>query len=152
MQSFKSLLFFGAVCLSTLRQFTTGQVLGENPPLASLAAFRPVESSSVCGENGAENYCVYTADSAASLPSCTRVQCNNTCPFSSSSPIPLDLPSLSSSFSSGISATEGRPGSSTQALRFQSSSLSIPAVSIPPISSNGFSFSAWINQDEGNEG
>lgn len=128
-------------------------VQGEYPSISALSTFRPVQSSSVCGEGGPESYCVYTTDSAASLlPNCMQLQCNNTCPFSSASPLPLDLAALSGSIGSGISATQGRPGSSSQALRFQNSSISIPAASVPTITGNGFSFTSWINQDQGNEG
>lgn len=151
MQALRHLLLLLAV---SLKSSVRGQtVQGEYPSISALSTFRPVESSSVCGEGGPENYCVYTTDSVASLlPNCMQLQCNNTCPFSSVSPIPLDLAAFSGSFGSGISATQGLPGSSSQALRFQNSSISIPAASVPTITGNGFSFASWINQDQGNEG
>ena len=143
-----------ALLVANLERFSRAQnVLGEYPGISSLAAFRPVETSSVCGENGPEDYCLYTSNAGASLlPNCQRAQCDNTCPFSSRSPTPLGLAALSGNFGSGISGTQGRPGSSSQALRFQNSSISIPAARVPVISSNGFSFAVWINQDEGNQG
>ena len=130
------------------------EVLGEYPSLsAQLSTFRPVESTSVCGEDGSEDYCLYTTDSTASLPpKCMRLQCDDTCPFNSTSPLPLDLASLAGSFGMGISATQGRPGTTSAALQFQDSSISVLAAIVPAISVNGFSFAAWINQDEGNEG
>lgn len=142
--------------LAALSGSVRGQeILGEYPSIsAQLSTFRPVESTSVCGEDGAENYCLYTTDSTASLPpNCVQLVCDDTCPFSSASPLPLDLASLSGSFGTGISATQGRPGTTSSALRFQDSSISILAANVPAISSDdGFSFAAWINQDEGNEG
>ena len=146
-----------AACLTlTLNHLTSGQtetVTGEYPQISALSSFRPVESSSVCGEDGPQSYCVFTTDPGASLlPNCMRVTCDSTCPFGSTSPVPFDLASLSGSLGTGVSATQGRPGSESSALRFQNSSISIPAASVPVISSEGFSFAAWINQDEGNEG
>ena len=154
MQSLESTLVLAVTFMSILGKVCIGQdVPGAYPTIGSLAAFRPVESSSVCGEGGSDDYCLYTPDSVASLlPNCMQVQCNNTCPFSSSSPSPIDLASLSSSFGPGVSATQGRPGSTSSALRFQNSSISIPAASVPAISNNGFSFAAWIKQDEDNHG
>ncbi len=154
MRSLQRLLLLAIASLGAVGRFSRGQtVVGENPAISVLSTSRPVESSSVCGESGPEDYCAYTADEVASLsPNCMLLSCNNMCPFSSSSPIPLDLGSLSSSFGSGISATQGRPGSTSSALRFQNSSISIPAASTPIISDNGFSLALWINQDEGNQG
>lgn len=151
---FEWLLLLSAVSLSTLNHFSMGQTeSGQYPSITALSAFRPVQSSSVCGQNGAENYCAFTTDSTASLlPNCNELECNSTCPFGSSSPAGLDLATLSGSFGSGVSATQGRPGSSTQALRFQNSSISIAAANLQPLSSNGFSFALWINQDPGNQG
>ncbi len=148
------LLLLYAVLLGTLNHYSIGQTLpGQYPSISALSAFRPVQSSSVCGENGTENYCVYTSDSDASLlPNCMQLQCNDTCPFSSASPAGLDLASLAGSFGSGVSATQGRPGSTSSALRFQNSSISIAAANLPPLTSSGLSFTMWINQDQGNEG
>lgn len=146
------LLFLLSTTL-TIRFSEEQTILGEYPGINSLATFRPVESTSICGENGTESYCDYTSNAVASLlPNCARLQCDSSCPFTSASPEPLDLATLFGSFGSGVSATQGRPGSSTSALRFQDSSISISAANVPLISANGFSFAAWFNQDEGNEG
>lgn len=124
-----------------------------NPPITTVGAFRPVQSNSICGVNGLEDYCVYTASEVASLsPNCMRAQCNNMCPFSSTSPSPLDLVSLAGSFSAGVSATQGMPGRVGSAILFQGGSISVTTAQVPLISSSGFSFAAWINQDEGNSG
>jgi hypothetical protein len=150
MQAFRCLLLL----LVAQKSCVWGQtILGEYPTISALSTLRPVESTSVCGEGGPESYCVYTTDPAASLlPNCMQLECNNTCPFSSASPSLLDLAALSGSFGDGVSATAGRPGSSSQALRFQNSSISIPVASVPAITSNTFSFASWVNQDQGNEG
>lgn len=154
MHSLQRLLLLVVTSLSVMDRFSRGQTVpGEYPSINALSTFRPVDSSSVCGVGGPEDYCVYTVDSAASLlPQCMRVQCDNTCPFSSMSPMPLALASLSSSFNTGVSATQGRPGRNASALRFQNSSITVPGASVPVISSDGFSFATWINQDQGNEG
>ncbi len=124
-----------------------------NPPIQTVGSFRPVESSSTCGSSGLENYCIYTGDEGASLaPNCMRAQCNNTCPFSSTSPTPLDLVLLAGSLSSGVSATQGMPGREDNAIDFRGGSISVGTAGVPLISSNGFSFAVWINQDEGNRG
>lgn len=128
-------------------------VEGVSPPISALGAFRPAQSTSVCGKNGVEDYCIYTSDAAASLlPNCITAQCNDTCPISSTSPSPFNLVSLAGSFGQGVSATQGRPGSETSAILFQDGSISIATASVPIASANGFSFAAWINQDEGNNG
>ena len=154
MCSFQWLLLLSAISLSTFNHFSSGQtVSGEYPTINALSAFRPVQSSSVCGQNGPEDYCTFTSNSQASLlPNCMQLQCDNTCPFGSTSPAGLDLASLAGSFGSGVSATQGRPGTTTAALRFQNSSISIAAANLPPLSSNGFSFTLWVKQDQGNEG
>ena len=140
------LLFFG------IRPARAQIVQGENPPISGVAAFRPVMASSVCGSNGAEGYCSYTTDSEASLaPNCIEAVCNNTCPHSSSSPPPVSLATLGT-FGPGVTTTEGRPGSSAGALRFDSSFVNISANVVPIVGDRGFSFGAWIRQDEGNEG
>lgn len=125
-----------------------------NPPIQTVGAFRPVQSNSICGMNGLEDYCIYTTDEAASLsPNCMRDQCDNTCPFSSTPPSPLDLVSLAGSFSGGVTATQGMPGREGSAVSFQGGSISVVTAEVPLISStNGFSFTAWINQDNGNRG
>lgn len=154
MRFLQQLWIVTTISLTLLNHPANGQTVpGEYPDISVLSTFRPVQSSSVCGENSPESYCIYTTDSEASLlPNCMQVQCDNTCPFGSTSPVPLDLASLSSSFDLGVSATQGRPGGESSALRFQNSSISVPAASVPPFSSNGFSIAAWINQDEGNNG
>ena len=128
-------------------------VLGENPAISALSTFRPADSTSVCGAEGPQDYCLFTANAGDSLaPNCVRLRCDNTCPFASASPHPVDLASLASSIGSGVSATQGRPGTTSSALRFQNSSITVPAASVPAFSDQGFSFALWINQDEGNEG
>lgn len=127
-------------------------VQGEYPPISGVAAFRPVTASSVCGSGGAEGYCGYTIDDSASLaPNCIETVCNNTCPHASSSPPPVSLATLGT-FGPGVTTTEGRPGSTADALRFESSFVSIPASAVPLVGDRGFSFAAWIRQDEGNAG
>lgn len=127
-------------------------VLGEYPSPTSVATYRPVTASSVCGANGAENYCRYTTDAAASLaPQCISTVCNNTCPFSSSSPPPIQIATLGT-FSAGVTTTNGRPGTATGALRFVNSSINVSETLLPIVDGRGFSFAAWINQDEGNTG
>ena len=126
--------------------------LGEYPAISSVATFRPVTATSTCGESGAENYCRFTSDSTASLaPNCIADVCNGTCPHSSQSPDPTPIATLGS-LGSGVSPTQGRPGSSTSALEFQNSSITVSVARVPQIAGGGFSFSAWINQNEGNTG
>lgn len=128
------------------------QPLGEYPPISSVATYRPVTASSTCGEGRAETYCRFTTDSAASLaPNCISDVCNNTCPHSSSSPDPTAIAALGS-LGSGVVTTQGRPGSVTSALEFQNSSITVSVARVPLIGDLGLSFSAWINQNEGNRG
>ena len=128
------------------------QLLGEYPPISSVATYRPVTATSTCGVDGAETYCRFNADSTASLaPNCISDVCNNTCPHSSISPAPIAIATLGS-LGSGVAATEGRPGSSTGALEFTDSSITVLAARVPLVGDRGLSFTAWINQDQGNVG
>ena len=126
--------------------------VGEYPPIRSVASYRPVTSTSVCGVNNAEDFCRYTRDTVASLaPNCMRETCNNTCPFSSTSPSATRIAVLGTR-GSGVSTTEGRPDSSTGALQFQNSFISVPGAQVPTVGDHGFSFVAWINQEADNVG
>ncbi len=132
-------------------QLANAQAVGEYPTISSVATYRPITASSVCGANGGEEYCEYTADAVASLaPNCLSQICDNTCPHSASSPNPVALATLGSFV--GVTTEEGRPGSTGQALRFNSSFVEVSAAFVPPLSGDGFSFATWVNQDEGNEG
>ena len=127
-------------------------VPGEYPPIGIVATFRPVTATSVCGASGPEDYCSYTEDNEASLaPNCILATCDNTCPHSSTSPPPTLLATLGT-FGPGVSTAEGRPGSSGTALSFNSSFVAVPAALVPPLGDSGFSFTAWIRQEEGNTG
>ena len=128
------------------------ELLGEYPPISSVATYRPVTATSTCGVNGAETYCRFTSDSAASLaPNCISDVCNNTCPHSSSSPAPTPIATLGS-LGSGVVATQGRPESSTGALDFTNSSITVLAARVPLVGNQGLSFSVWINQNQDNIG
>ncbi len=127
------------------------QVRGEYPDPHSLATYRPVTATSICGVDGPEDYCEYTTDAAASLaPNCIAQVCDNTCPHSAVSPPPVELATLGAFV--GVTTEAGRPGSSGQALRFNSSFVEVDAAFVPPLSDDGFSFASWIRQQEGNEG
>ena len=127
--------------------------LGEYPPIMSVATSKPVTASSVCGSGSVEPFCAYTSDSTASLaPNCIATNCSSTCPFSDTSPTPLDLFGVVDSFPPGVSTVAGRPGSAGDALEFQDSSLEVQASNLPLIGDLGFTFAAWINQNAGNNG
>lgn len=120
------------------------------PQPIAVATNKIVTSSSECGQSGSEQYCRYTfGDPADSLhPNCQSAVCNNTCFHSDRSPEPLDLID-NGSLGSGVTAVDGRPGSSGNALQF---SLSFVNVTVPQIGLNGFSFTVWIRQDQNNDG
>ena len=127
-------------------------IVGEYPPISSVATYRPVTATSTCGEGGNDNYCRFTTDSTASLaPNCITDVCNRTCPHSASSPRPTAVATLGS-LGSGVAATQGRPGSTTSALEFQNSSVVVSVARVPLIGDLGFSFAAWVNQNPGNVG
>ena len=117
---------------------------GEYPTLENLAPFKPVTSTSVCGSDQAETFCLFTSDSTASLaPNCISRVCNNTCPFGSQPPLPLDLISLGT-FSTGVTMAPAGPGSQNSSVFINGSSISIPSENIV-VQEAGFSFAAWIN-------
>lgn len=129
-----------------------GQIVGQYPPIFDVSMFRPVVSTSECGIPNVQTYCVYSSNAAASLaPNCNSAVCNGTCPFASSSPTSFNI-TAAGILGSGVAAVPGRQGSSTTAFSFAASNITVPSNVAPHISSNGFSFTAWILQSDGNTG
>ena len=119
---------------------------GEYPSIGNLALFKPITSTSVCGRDRAESYCLFTTDSVASFaPNCISRVCNNTCPFESQLPQPLDLISLGS-FGTGVTLSPAGPGSQSSSVFINESSISIPPENIVA-QETGLSFAAWINME-----
>lgn len=123
---------------------------GEYPVIGNLAPFKPVTSTSVCGRDRAESYCLFTTDSVASFaPNCISRVCNNTCPFGSQSPQPLDLIALGS-FGTGVTLSPAGPGSQRNSVFINGSSIFIPPENIVA-QETGLSFTAWINMETASE-
>ena len=123
---------------------------GEYPVIENLAPFKPVSSTSLCGRDRAESYCLFTTNSVASFaPNCITRVCNNTCPFGSQSPQPLDLISLGT-FGAGVTLSPAGPGSQRSSVFINGSSISIPPESIV-VQEAGLSFAAWINPQSTSE-
>lgn len=136
------------LCLQLLLSSALAQDTGEYPGVVSVATYRPVTADSVCGASGSEQYCQFTTDAAASLlPNCIEATCNNTCPFSSSSPSPFRLAEVGVS-GAGVTPATGREGNGSTALRFENSFIDVPAGVVPALTEFGFSFAAWINREE----
>ena len=126
-------------------------VNGEFPQPSTVALYKPVIASSTCGTE-TENYCQYNTNAAASLsPNCISATCNNTCPFSNSSPAPKELSEVGS-LGPGVSVVSETGPGQTDVLQFIDSFVTIASSSASQISENGFTFAAWIKQDEGNTG
>ena len=146
------LLLATAIFLQSLLSPSHSQQTGAYPSVASVATYRPVTADSVCGSDGPEQYCQYTTDADISpsfglLPSCIEATCDNTCPHSASSPAGF-RPAAAGTLGSGVAAAPGREGGEENtAFRFQSSSIQVPASSVPLLDENGFTFAAWINRD-----
>ncbi len=105
-----------------------------------------------CGSEAMENFCEFTADATASLaPNCIATVCDGSCPYGSLSPEAIPLATLGT-FGQGVSTVEGRPSSTTSALRFDNSSITVPSSRVPLLTESGFSFAVWINQDPENTG
>jgi hypothetical protein len=113
---------------------------------------KPTFASSSCGTTGAQNFCSYNSDPLASLaPNCITSVCNDTCPYSDTSPIPIDLITAGTLGDGVTLGSDGGPAlSASNVLNFTNSYVSISSV--PRINQNGFSFTAWIKQDPGNSG
>lgn len=123
---------------------------GEDPSIGNLAPFKPVTSTSVCGSDQAESYCHFSTDSTASFaPNCISRVCNNTCPFGSRPPQPLDLISLGT-FGAGVTIAPAGPGSQSNSVFINDSSISIPSENIV-VQEAGFSFAAWVNLETTSE-
>ena len=142
----ESLLF--PAFLVSLLAISAAQI-GEFPSPVTVALNKPVTSTASCGMNAADTYCRYTTNSAESLaPNCLSAVCNNTCPFSSSSP-PLVNLAVGATLGTGVTTDTGRPGSSSLAYQLTNSFLS---TTVGPVSTEGFSFAVWIKQNLGNSG
>ena len=129
----------------------TTHAQGEFPNAFDVALLRPIQSDSECGKEGAETYCVFTADTSASLaPNCFEATCNGTCPFGASSPARDDLLSIGQATFSGPS----RPGSTLPSAEFfLNSSVFIPELEFSGIAGpDGLSFACWFRQAPGNTG
>ena len=140
-----------ACLLLFLLQEVTFAQRGEFPLIENLAPFKPLTSTSVCGSDRAESYCHFTSDSVASLaPNCILRVCNNTCPFGSSTPQPLDLISLGT-FGTGVIMAPPGPGSQSSSVFINGSSISILSENIKLREPPEFSFAAWINLETTSE-
>lgn len=123
---------------------------GEYPGIINLAPFKPVTSTSVCGNEKAESYCQFTSDSTASFaPNCISRVCNNTCSFGRQSPVPVDLISMGT-FGAGVTLAPAGPGSQISSVFINNSSVSIPSELIV-LQEAEFSFAAWINMETTSE-
>lgn len=124
---------------------------GQFPVPKSIALNKPIFATSTCGTNGAENFCGFSTDIAASLaPNCLNSTCNDTCHYSDRSPSPIDLTTFGD-LGEGVTIEFGGPSvSNSSVLRFSNSYVNISSISL--ISANGFSFAAWIKQESGNTG
>ena len=128
------------------------QITGSYPAFTSVATFRPVTATSECGGEGIENICEFTTAAAESLdPNCIEAVCDGSCPFGSVSPVAIPLATLGT-FGNGVSTVQGRPSSTTNALRFDNSSITVPSSRVSQLTDAGFSFAVWINQDPENTG
>ena len=126
-------------------------VSGEFPQPLAVSLHKPVSTTSTCGVEP-EQFCQYTTDAEDSLsPNCNSETCNNTCPFSSSSPTPVNLTEIGTKGDGVVSSSEFGPGN-TVVMDFSNSFISIPSSSAPQVSNNGFTFGAWIKQDQDNDG
>ena len=146
-------LFATFIILLRLYVIKSQVVIGEFPQPSTVALNKPILVSSTCGIESPDTFCDYTSNSAASLaPNCISAVCNDSCPYSDSSPIPTDL-STAGTLGSGVSnVTVNGPGKSSTALQFSNSFVSIPSSNVPQISVDGFTFVAWIKQNAGNSG
>lgn len=129
------------------------QQTGAYPSVASVATYRPVAADSVCGANGAEQYCQYTTEATVSpsfglLPTCIEATCDNTCPHATMSP-DVFRPASAGTLGPVVIRVQGRGGEDNTAYRFESSSIEVAAGLVPALSENGFSFATWINRDIG---
>lgn len=125
---------------------------GEFPAATPVGLYTSVSTTASCGTQAAEEFCVFTSDAAASLaPNCISSVCNNTCPQSDQSPAPINLESIGQ-LGPGVTviASTGLPGASQTVIFFNESSISIEPALIPLVAiSGGFSFAAWIKQQDG---
>lgn len=155
MASFKTLLQILFLLTITLNYFAKCQSGGQFPPLVSIALNKPVSASSTCGVHMAEQYCEYNTDPSQSLaPNCISATCNDTCIYSSGSPIPTTLTQYGTQGSGvsirGVIASD--PGTDSDVFQFVNSFISIPSSNVSQFGQNGFTFATWIKQDSGNTG
>lgn len=125
---------------------------GEFPAPSTASQNKPVTATSTCGIDGPEAYCAYTINAADSLaPICMEETCDDTCPFSDTSPSPVNLENLGT-LGSGVSLATDRLGDPNGALSFSNSAINISSSSVPQVADNGFTFAVWVKQAIGNSG
>lgn len=141
----------GSLLLLALFHSVSPQSIAEFPQAVSISLNKPITASSTCGVTTEQEYCQYAISLEDSIePNCMSSVCNDTCTFSSSSPLPQDLPVLGT-YGSGVTDVSGRSGSDS-AIRFTNSFISISSSNISQFGGNGFTFASWIKQDSGNTG
>ena len=123
----------------------------------NILAHKPITATSTCGANGAETYCGYGGspieDSLA--PSCSiATTCDDSCPFSDTSPTPINLIKIGSGVTGAVITDDDGPGFTGEIANFTNdSSIHVSAADAPQISNDkGFTFASWIKQSSNNNG
>ena len=141
----------GSLLIVVLFHSVSSQSIGEFPQPLTISLNKPITASSTCGVTAEEEYCQYAISLEESIePNCRSSVCNDTCTFSSTSPVPQNL-SMLGTYGSGVTVVSGRSGSDS-AIKFVNSFVTISSSNISQFGGNGFTFASWIKQDSGNTG
>ena len=123
----------------------------EFPEIVDISSYKPITATSTCGADGAETYCGYDGLIEDSLASCSIATCNDSCPFSDTSPTPFNLIKIGS----GVDIINNTgPGFTGEIANFTNDSfIHILATNAPQISNDkGFTFASWIKQSSNANG
>ena len=117
-----------------------------------ISSYKPITATSTCGADGAETYCGYDGLIEDSLASCSIGTCNDSCPFSDTSPTPFNLTTIGSGID--IIYTDTGPGFTGEIANFMNDDfILVPAADAPQISNDkGFTFASWIKQSSNANG
>lgn len=118
--------------------------------MAVISANKPVTATSTCGADGPETFCGYSNP----MEDCSIVTCDDSCPFSNSSPTPVNLVEIGE-LGSGVVVSDSvaGPGFTGMIADFiNDTSVRISAADVPQISNEGFTFASWIKQSSDTNG
>ena len=130
-------------------------IRGLYPPITELSKFKSVTASSTCGLNNVQmRYCMSSTNNQ-SLTTCTQLNCLLDCCSSCGKTKPTYLNLLSGTSVLISQSNDVRSGSAAGSRSYSfgaGSYVTYSNLAASNVQNRGFSFSAWVKQQNGNEG